>query len=309
MSYTLAQRLAQLPGMGLTDIGPGYSANMYATRSIPSGAPSDYPALCEACLRGRGFIYYKSRPGDCGSPQISATSIKQQIVGTAGAAGSTILAASGVLLGVGLAGATLGIGVAVGAIEEIFQHHQQAIINEQQTLCAVSGVVNQTIAAIDSLVRSGEISPSQGQTYMQSLAQKVVAGLNGILKTCNAACNYIGVMNAHVDFANSYYDTIAPPGSVGAQNPGSAPTAFGSKPGGITSTILSPAAPPPIRAIAIVGDNALVSSAYDINRATGSPQQSSGITGKSGETVPTISISWGVIILFLLGLAALAGAL
>lgn len=318
MSFTLQQRLAQLPGMGLADIGPAFQADVYASRNVPSGAPSDWAALCEACLRGRGIIYYKSRPGDCGSANVSSTAIKQQIVGAVGAGGTQAIAATGALAGAALAGATFGISVAVGVIADIFTHHTEAVATEQQTLCSIANIVNPTIAAIDSAVKDGSISPTQGVTFMNSLAQKAISGMQGIYKVCNAACDYIAVMKAHIDFAQSYYDAVAPPGFVNYQNPGGSPSAFGSLPGGVPATLQNPAADPPIRSTAVIsgtysrpGSLALgVSGTYSVPPVSvQSYQTPTGQSGKLDESIPVIGASWGLILLALLSLVLLVAVL
>lgn len=224
-----------------------------ARRNKPASAPSDFPIACEAMLRARGLIYYKNNPGDCGAPPPVAGFGSGQIVGLSGTA------ASGVIGGLGAAGAisgaaTLGIGtaitLAVAGIEGIFAHHAQAVANEQSTICAVAGYFNPLIKQIDNAVRSGAITASEGVVFMQQIAQQAINGLSSIMKVCNAACVYVGVLKAHIDFVSYFYPKISPPISIGANNPGGAPDYFGTPPGGVTvssNTVTNGPPTPPLR--------------------------------------------------------------
>jgi len=246
--------LAAYPGLPVPrNVEAQYS--IVALRNKPARAPSDFPIACEACLRARGILYWHRLAGDCGQPVPLTRSSGGQIVGLSGSA------ASGVIGGLGAVGAltgavTFGIGtaitVAVGAIEEIFSNHAQAVKREQDTICSVANFFNPVVAKIDQAVRIGAISATQGMTFMRQICDQSIQGLSSIEKACNAACVYIGILKAHKDFAQSLYPAIAPKESISANDPGGAPDYFGTPPGGVnasSNTFGNAAPPPPIRSL------------------------------------------------------------
>lgn len=244
------QGLFGYPGSGLggASLDPSYA--LVAARNKPSGAPADFAIVAEACLRARGLIYFRNNPGDCGAPPGVPSFTSGQIVGLSGGAASGVvggLGSVGALTGAATAGIGTAVSLAVAGIESIFQHHAQAVTNEQTTICAVAGYFNPLVKQIDASVASGQISASDGITYMKQVAQQAINGLQSINGVCNAACVYIGVLKAHMDFVSTYYPAISPAESIGASAPGGAPTFFGTPPGGVTagSNLASNSAPPP----------------------------------------------------------------
>lgn len=218
--------------------------------SKPANAPSGYAAVCEAMLRAGGLIYYKSNPGDCGAPPSLTGITSGQIAGLSGQAASGVtgvLGAAGFLSGA----ATLGIGTAItGAvegIETIFSHHAEAVANEQATICSVAGYFNAAKKQIDAACRAGQISPDAACAYLTQVCNQAKSGLASIMKSCNAACVYQAICQAFINFAHTYYDSIAPTGGVFAQQPGGAPSAYGTPPGGVTVTPSNPAPAAPVR--------------------------------------------------------------
>jgi hypothetical protein len=248
-SCGVAQGLLDYPGAPVPDDS---QYRLVALRNKPAGAPQDFPAVCEAMLRARGLIYWKNNPGDCGAPPPPQGFSSGQIVGLSGAAASGVvggLGAVGTISGAATLGISTAVTLAVAGIESVFAHHAQAVANEQATICAVAGYFNPLIRQIDAAVRSGQISPSQGVTYMQQVAQQAINGLAGIVKTCNASCVYQAILKAHIDFANYFYNAIAP-SQIYPNNPGSAPTTYGTPPGGVTANGTMPNPAPPVRATA-----------------------------------------------------------
>jgi hypothetical protein len=195
-------------------------ASQYPTIAVnekPAKAPAGTEFLIEACLRYRGIIYWKSKPGDCGTAtkQSAGAAAKTLQLSEAALGTTSALSTGGVIaLGAGVSAAlgvaTLGIGLAAAPILAITQHHAQAVKTEQATICGVTQQANQTIPAIDAAVASGQISAAQGVDYMNSLCNNLLQGLDTIKKTCNAACVYEAVLRAHLDFASIYYPAIAP---------------------------------------------------------------------------------------------------
>jgi hypothetical protein len=227
---TLAGWLAIAPSNGLNALNNVPSsmwqqALTVANRHVPTGFsnPSGWVVLCQAMLIARGLVYFKNNPGDCGTPApISFNSADATQI--AGGVASGIAA---------MAGAALpGIGIAVQTVTLIFQHHDQAVQTEQDTICQVAGVINQVIPYYDSLVAQGKLSPSDAYTGMQSYIAQVTAQLATIQKVCDAACVYSAILSAHGDFCTYYYPAIAPV-QASAHAPGAAPSSTGTTPGGV----------------------------------------------------------------------------
>jgi len=226
---TLAGWLAIAPTAGLSTQN-FVPTSLYAQaltvgqRHIPAGASATWPILCQAFLISRGMIYWESQPGDCGSSDFDVSSLGFQATQAGGQVASGIAA---------MAGASLpGIGAAVQAITQIFQNHANAVITEEKTLCQMMGVINTVIPYYDRQVALGNISPSDALAGMQNYLAQVQAKLSTIAKKCNAACVYIGTLQAHADFCGIYYPLLAP-----AQNsphaPGAPPSTVGTVPGGV----------------------------------------------------------------------------
>lgn len=227
-TLTVAARVAQGPLYGLPAAN-NVPASLWdqcrtvATRNMPTGAPADFVDFCTSCLIVRGLTAQHKVPGDCASAagvDFSNVQITQGIGQIAGSIAS-------------MAGASLpGIGAAISLIESIFAHHDQAVANEQNVICQVSGIINQVLTYYDAQVKSGALSPSTAYAGMQNFLAQCNARLSTIYKKCNASCVYGGVIAAHADFVQTYYPLIAPV-QVGAHAPGAAPSATGTTPGGV----------------------------------------------------------------------------
>lgn len=249
--------LLSYPGL----VPSGVSPSIVAARNIPAGisgsqAQIRFRTLCEACLRARGLIYWKSQPGDCPAPSPIPGISTGQVVGLSGTAASGViggLGEAGVLAGPATLGISTAVSIAVSAISSIFTHHAQAVANEQATICAVAAYFNPLVKQIDAAVASGQITASQGVTYMTQIVNTAIQGLQSIMQTCNAACWYSGVLKAFIDYSNSFYSALSPADSIGPQAPGGAPAYYGGTPGGVTvnsGTSQNAAPPPPLRSTA-----------------------------------------------------------
>jgi hypothetical protein len=229
--WSIAQYLAAAAQVGLppSNFVPSNLQSLCASvagNSIPPSAPADFALVCQASLIARGIIYFKSSPGDCGTP----TPLN---LGNAQLAGEAGQIASGIA---SMAGASLpGIGVAVQAIQQIFANHAAAVQKEQTTICQVALVINQVIPYYDAQVRAGNISPSTAYAGMQNFIAQVTEQLDGIKKTCDAACVYEGILNAHSRFVQQYWPQIAPP-TIAPHAPGAPPSTLApTAPGGVVS--------------------------------------------------------------------------
>jgi hypothetical protein len=208
-----------------------------AQRNVPPGATADFVENCRVMLIARGLMARHKVPGDCdraGTLDLTNAGLTQE----AGFAASSGISAAAKIAGAGsgiasFAGAALpGIGIAVQAITQIFMHHAQAVITEQQVICQVSGVINQVIAYYDAQVKSGALAPSTAYSGMQNFFAQCNGKLATIYKKCNASCQYEGFIAAHSDFVQSYYPYLAPV-QYGVHAPGAAPSASGTTPGGV----------------------------------------------------------------------------
>jgi hypothetical protein len=227
--WTPAQWVAAGAAQGLPTlwaVDTKYPWAAIAARNKPGQAPDDFNTVCEGNLRARGLVYFKSNPGDCPSvakPSLSNADITGLAtkVGTTGLAAG--LAATGALVGVAAGAATAGLAAIGTVIATIFANHAAAVADEQQTICGVAGLTNGIIPQIDAAVASGKITPTQGIAAMQGYVVQLNAQLSAIEKTCDAACVFQGILNAHADFASTFYPGICPAGVLQAQAPGQPP--------------------------------------------------------------------------------------
>lgn len=303
VSRASAQGLSMFPGADQFSALYPQVAQRNFSAGIPSSRMQDFIDYVTLSLKYRGLIYAKKTPGDCGGLGTATGGISgRQIVGLAGQASSLTvggLGAVGVLSGAATFGIGAAITVAVAAISDIFQHHAQAIANEQSTICAVVNYFNEALRAVDQAVASGQISAGEGVTYLNQVANQAKTGLSSIEKVCNAACWFKGFIAAHQDFARQYYAAISP-NSVGALRPGQAPTAFGSLPGGVPSTANNVAPSPPIRSLLGLNPTPVNSSANPVSGtvrsiAVQSNQTPTGQSGKLSDVPPAPSsgLGWG----------------
>lgn len=192
-------------------------------RNTPSGVDaSSFGVQCEAMLRARGLIYWKSNPGDCGSAgtQLSQNDLMAlHLTSSAASVGLGALGTAGIISGAATLGIGAGVTVAVAAIQQLFAHHAEAVRNEQATICQVAGIVNQVIKYLDANVINGNFDPGDAANTFKNYVLQVNGQLDSIKKTCNAACYYEGFLNAQADFALIYYSNVAPSGSARALSP------------------------------------------------------------------------------------------
>lgn len=224
---TIAQTCAKL-GVPYDSFFDRYSQSFWQSILSASQPAGPQPADCSwtvnfiCChLVARGLIYWRNKPGDCGTQNASGT--VAPLVGKE-VSGSLALATgiTGAVVGatatatIALGAATAGIGLLLAPILAIVEHHAAAVQNEQNTICTVAGQANQAIPQIDALVRSGQITAAQGLAALKQVITNLKLGLNPVSgqgssgHPCNAGCCYQAVCDAHVLFAATYYNDIAP---------------------------------------------------------------------------------------------------
>lgn len=135
-------------------------------------------------------------------------------LGTAGAgigiADATIqgfAAGTGAILGV----ATMGAGVLFAVLSMIFQHHAQAVRQEQGLGCAAIAAANNSLNLIQQAVQNGQMTPataSAGLDQLQSQFNSYVAPSVGH-NPCNADCELTVLLSAMVIYLKSQLAAIA----------------------------------------------------------------------------------------------------
>lgn len=151
--------------------------------------------------------YYGDRAaGDCAQANKNGNTTLT-MANKAAALGGSIAA-----LGIGTAAhasalATIGIGIniapvvgqiisgallAFAAVSSIFQHHAQAVAQEQTILCYIIPQINQAVLNLDAAIAKGDISLQDAYNGLDSLQNAYVRTVQPILQetasTCNAAC-------------------------------------------------------------------------------------------------------------------------
>jgi hypothetical protein len=292
MAQTLATFKAAATAQGLPWDSSSRFAALYpvvAGRNLPAGMTnaSGFATLVEGWLRARGFLYWKTNYGDCPAPSAVPGVNIAGLATNAGVNGGMLAAQVAGVAGAGLAGLTFGVSALASVITSVLQHHQQAVLDEQSTLCAVSTYFNKGINLIDNAVALGQVDAADGVAALKSLVTQTVQGMMGIVKTCNAACIYTGALKAHADFGASFYPAISP--LVPSLSPGAPPTAFGSLPGGVPMQANMTPTTPPLRSIlpSQMPNTVTIVTGRDVNAGTGVIAQSSGITGKYQSIAPT----------------------
>lgn len=168
---------------------------------------------------------------DCAAAAGSGTSGNVKLAQMAGglalqginvaAALSTGVAAA---IGTALGPLTMGISTLIGLFPLFFGHHAAAVKKEQSVLCAAVPAANNYLQVIDQAVQSGQATPAQGISALNSLYNDFMGNVSSIVKgsistgTCNAACVMAGMLHAIIvekqsqyqDLANAAMQTVTP---------------------------------------------------------------------------------------------------
>jgi hypothetical protein len=125
-----------------------------------------------------------------------------------------------------LGAATLGIGIVVAILSVIFAHHAQAVAQEQELECTATAAANNSLNVLAEGVQSGQISPTDAATALNTLYSNYAAMVKpswGTSPYCNANCELQILMQAMVLYWQSQFTAMA-----AAQAPAAGSSAAGS---------------------------------------------------------------------------------
>jgi hypothetical protein len=173
-----------------------------------AGAQSQNWTMCLAMvfLKTRRMVYWKVRPGDCGSRAYfiapGATSIGAGILGS-GASIDPEPVSKSILAG--LAAIFGGFTAA----------HAAAVQREQDTLCEISTAYNQAIQQIEGAVAAGRLDAVNASSILDSIIQQLDPGLGAIAKPVNAAYGFRLALRALQIYNENYvFPGLAPVATV-----------------------------------------------------------------------------------------------
>lgn len=130
------------------------------------------------------------------------------------AAGVGIASATGLLPAAAIpvvGGIIAGVGVVVGIISTILNHHTAAVRQEQELGCAAIAAFNNAMSVIDQAAQSGQMRPQDAIAGLDALLSKVSAFVAPAVKhnPCNANCELLVEMRAMVNYRKSVYADLA----------------------------------------------------------------------------------------------------
>ena len=199
--------------------------------------PSDgaKKAVHDAAETGRIPDYYRKTPGDCGVGS-SGPGLQTQL-GVATASALAQSAGSAVKIGTKALNAVPVVGPIVSSVLSLitapFQHHAQAVQNEQNTLCIAVPDANNFLAVVDQYVNSGQwdhvTAVQEMENGFTAWKREVAAILKDTSGQCNAACVYEKAFRAAIEKRKLDYQQIeAQQSSVSKNLPASVVSAVGS---------------------------------------------------------------------------------
>jgi hypothetical protein len=217
---------------------PGFTQAVYneIMNAAQTGVFNDYNAQAKSCL---------SQPSNSGAKDLS-------LVGSGASLGlSTAITGGLIAAGPATAGISIAIAGIVGLFSTIFSHHAAAVAKENQILCASGPAANNYLNIIRQAVSSGQATPQQGISALQSLLSDYRSIITPIIKDssskCNAACVEYKELEAIVAYQSSIYQDMAnaPPPPAPAQVTSSGPTSAPAVNSGSTMVLPSAAAQTP----------------------------------------------------------------
>jgi hypothetical protein len=160
------------------------------------------------------------------NPDLTLTQAAGSIAGAT--TGSLATAAAGTTAGAVLGAATFGIGVVVAIVSLIFAHHAAAVKAEQNYGCVAIAGFNNSMAAINEGVASGQIAPADAVTALNTVYsqfQSTVAPSYSTSPYCSADCEAQLQVKASVLYWQSQYQAMADAAASAAAPAATAPTA------------------------------------------------------------------------------------
>lgn len=173
-----------------------------------------WDALAEACMRSRAMLFCNQTPGDSGTTQSAAASSNalgvslSQNLSTEAQVGGL---AANALQAVPVVGQIAG--PALQEILSLFQHHAQAEAAQSGALSKLGPYVTQAIRQVDYAVASGQISPEEGVSFLESISASMKSSDASLTKSCNAFCGYNAIVDCIAKVSTYYYALLSPSAS------------------------------------------------------------------------------------------------
>jgi hypothetical protein len=127
-----------------------------------------------------------------------------------------------------------GIAAAINIFGALFAHHAQAVVREQQAICASVPAAMDGLTAIEQAVSDGTITPAEGITMLNNLQSQFLQTIGPVTKNsssqCNAGCVWTKMMNAIVLELTSQWQNMAAPQSPNAATAGSTSSSVSTTP-------------------------------------------------------------------------------
>lgn len=122
-----------------------------------------------------------------------AAATGQGAIGSLAGIGSTGFGAAGTAAATAVPIIGIAIGAAISILSTITAHHAAAVKNEQSLECQLVPSANQALSIIETAVATGNITPAQGQSALNTLLTdfrtQASNGASGQLHEAKGACN------------------------------------------------------------------------------------------------------------------------
>jgi hypothetical protein len=246
---------------------PGFPSALTQAYLKKYGRDIDGKDWAEATININLLLYWKSQPGDCGSPtQMSSSALqatqglKLAAAGTGAAGAIGGLAVTGFAAsagGIALGAATLGIGLIALPLSIWAAHKAEAKAKGQSALCQITSAYNGTAPAVEDALISGQITLQQAIDWQNQASNDMLGILSGT--SIHQTAGWPDIVKALRDFNNevrwpAIAKSVAPPptppapakpvsaptsGAAGVSNPNQAPPSVGS----VKASLLDPNGP------------------------------------------------------------------
>jgi len=213
--------------------GAGHNA------AIRAGMVAD--AQAGQMIVASGELAYSSPQSGCAGVSLMKPALANTVSGLALKFAPQAFAAGGPIGGAVVL-AIAGISKIFGAI---FGHHAAAVAKERGVLCAAVPAANQSIELIDQMVQSGQSTPADGISALDSVVSGFRTAVAGIIQgadptssgECNAACVMLSDLRTIVLVKQSEYQDLAQSQAAAAAATSSAPGAAAPASGSLSSLL------------------------------------------------------------------------